>query len=94
MLDTFPIFQVRLARTVDGDKVHDVIAVAAGIRESERGALFDEMRAELDRRGLPSSDVSLTVADSIESMPCSVTWMAWRLASKVDRALTGERSAA
>lgn len=97
MLDTFPIFQLRLSRLVDGDLVHDVLAVAAGIRERERGVLFDEVRALLASRGL-SADLSLTVADSIEAMPCSVAAMARRLADKVEpvlrEAMRDERRAA
>lgn len=82
-LDTLPIFQVRIARTVDGDRVHDVIAVAAGVRESERGHLFDLLVGELAHRDL-GADLSLTVSDAIEATPCSVVAMALRLADRCE----------
>lgn len=99
MLDCFPIYQVRLARTVDGDRVHDVIAVAAGVRESERGRLFDLLVAALADRGCYgyADCLSLTVSDAIEAAPCSVVAMALRLADRCEpviRAAMDERRAA
>lgn len=90
MITAYPLLSLRLARLVDGDEVHDVIAQGAGIPERSRGDLFDAMRALLRSWGYPADGLSLTVADSIHVEPCSVSMLAETFARRVVEVIDAE----
>lgn len=83
MIPAYPLISVNYARTIDGDRVFDVIAQGAGIPESSRRDLFDEMRRVLASWGYLADAVSLTVGEAIHVAPCSVSMLAETFARKV-----------
>jgi hypothetical protein len=91
MLAPHPLYQLRLASTHDGDTHHDVIATASGVRECDRGELFDLLASHVPHM---RDRLSLTVADSVLCEPARVPDVAVCLARMAIAATWDEAVAA